>query len=605
MTPLQKSKVAAFLKDELYNTQVYGILTNKEFVEKVIADGYEPKIEYSLKKEYNNMDLHEMCSEYPLQDGVRVADIRQAQGDIWRNNWGVDSEAAKWLLEQNPLIYYKTMNWHIDAIFLENPVMKPFVNANYTFKKPLEKEGQYSVYSSRITKTLFDYGEFLINKSKKQVIESDKVQMNKGQNNSNIAVPIKAEPPQISISISDSNLNVNIKDKYSNTYFRIGNNGYQFNGDWDETTMKAFEEEKAKILNKLGWSISPLKNLRTIAIATKGKSSLYLHPQNFSGVCENSEREILQNAFNDAQFFKCTGIDVYDEVFDMSDDMYLDKLEEQKEAIEADLLELFTTKQSNLYINLQAVEEKISSKYSIKRLAISEAPSYNGLDSRTKDICSSFVSDVVDELINSGKLVSSRTKRGLGFRAATKDELQKLESENTQIALPNIANDEEILLESQVYNELKGRGIALFDSLSLPYDMIAQAITDYKSHSSLLTAEDISNFIEDDYLLSDELWLEDTLEEEITDKIVIDGVTVAVTSRNDYEKVKDTEQSQSPADIEIKSEIKQHNYKLNTEHLNRISFGEKSRFKDNLLAIETLKSIENDNRQATNKEQEI
>ncbi|MCL1842412.1 MAG: hypothetical protein FWF79_01220, partial [Defluviitaleaceae bacterium] len=93
----------------------------------------------------------------------------------------------------------------------------------------------------------------------------------------------------------DRNINADMPGKYSDTYFRIDKNGYDSSGreDWSESTRTAYENEVSEILTANGWDLQESNRSGAAVTATKGKNFLYLHPQNFSGVCENSEREKL------------------------------------------------------------------------------------------------------------------------------------------------------------------------------------------------------------------------------------------------------------------------------------------------------------------------
>ena len=232
--------------------------------------------------------------------------------------------------------------------------------------------------------------------------------------------------------LPDSNINADVAGKYSDTHFRISKNGYDSSGrtEWEENTRIAYENEVNAILGANGWTVHKSERGGVSSTATKDRNFLYLHPQDFSGVCENAEREKLVEAFKNAETFACTTIDVYREIFDMTDEELTNTLENARETIENELLEAFTTKRSNLYISAIGsfgADGNVGKRHSVKRLAIEGENSQHGVDRRTEGICAAFASDVFKSLVDSGKIVSSKTKNGIGYRSANKKELEQLQ----------------------------------------------------------------------------------------------------------------------------------------------------------------------------------
>jgi len=222
---------------------------------------------------------------------------------------------------------------------------------------------------------------------------------------------------------SSQNTNSDVPGKYSDTYFRINGNGYNTGdwNDWSENKSKVFQDEVNDILINQGWTIHEPSMSAASPTATKGKNHLYLHPQNFSGVCENAERVRVYEALQAGTTFACSSVDVYREIYDMSDEQLLENLNNEKEAIEQDLLQFYTTKRSNLYVTTEP------SYNVIKRLAIEGKHGRDGVDGRTQGICQNFVGEVKQALVDSGKLKTSQTRNGLGYRAANEAELKDLQ----------------------------------------------------------------------------------------------------------------------------------------------------------------------------------
>jgi len=254
-----------------------------------------------------------------------------------------------------------------------------------------------------------------------------------------------AVPSGLFARLPDKNINADIAGKYSDTHFRIGKNGYDGSGreDWNENTRIAYENEVSEILTANGWDVHKSERSGVSSTATKGRNHLYLHSQDFSGVCENFEREKLFEAFKDAETFDCRSVDVYREIFDMTDEELTELLNSARETIENELLEAFTTKRSNLYISSVGyfgVDGNVGKRHSVKRLAIDGKNSHNGEDRRTDGICATFASDVFKSLVDSGKIVSSNTKSGIGYRSANKKEIERL-----QLSLAETVYDGEVV----------------------------------------------------------------------------------------------------------------------------------------------------------------
>jgi len=100
----------------------------------------------------------------------------------------------------------------------------------------------------------------------------------------------------------------------------------------------------------------------------------------------------------------------------MTDEEYLCRLEQQREAITKDILERFRTKRRNLYIAGYNLLDSINAKYRIKRV-----------DKKNQycDLEAAFVSDIFHELMEKGLIVTAETRNGTGFRAAKSDEIPK------------------------------------------------------------------------------------------------------------------------------------------------------------------------------------
>ena len=121
--------------------------------------------------------------------------------------------------------------------------------------------------------------------------------------------------------------------------------------------------------------------------------------------------------------------DCYEEYLDMSDEEYRATLESKRDEITAFTLEQHRTKRSNLYITDDAAEH-IAKHFEICRLCD------KGRENR---IGRRFVSELITQLLQEGRLVAADTTHGVGIRTATAKELrlssQPAEQVNGQITM--------------------------------------------------------------------------------------------------------------------------------------------------------------------------
>ena len=216
---------------------------------------------------------------------------------------------------------------------------------------------------------------------------------------------------------------------YSNVYFRIEKNGYTDHGWSDERVVddkwiselrKVFTNEVERLFKAHGWTFHHSERDCTGDTITKDRSSLYLHPQNFSGVCENSEIEAVRKFLYNAKNFILQTVDIYEEIYNMSDDELISKLDSEREEIRSEILSVYVTKRRNLFIDGTGPVLTIGRRHGVKRLAMENTSDFNGVDQRTDGICQNYAIDVFLDLLDSGEIVSGNIKNGTGYRTLPK-----------------------------------------------------------------------------------------------------------------------------------------------------------------------------------------
>ena len=121
---------------------------------------------------------------------------------------------------------------------------------------------------------------------------------------------------------------------------------------------------------------------------------------------------------------QCYAVDCYEEYADLSDEEYRASLEAKREEITAFILEQCRTKRTNLYITAP-VALHFAEHFEICRLCDREQ--HNAVGKR-------FMSELIDQLLKEGRLVSAETTHGAGIRTATARELNDHSKPVEQVA---------------------------------------------------------------------------------------------------------------------------------------------------------------------------
>ena len=102
----------------------------------------------------------------------------------------------------------------------------------------------------------------------------------------------------------------------------------------------------------------------------------------------------------------------YEEYQDLSDEAYLAELEAKRDEITDYILKKCRTKRSNLYI-VDPVATHIAKHFEVCRLCDKD---------RHNKIGNQFVAELMEQLIQRGRLVTAKTSYGEGIRTATNKE---------------------------------------------------------------------------------------------------------------------------------------------------------------------------------------
>lgn len=202
---------------------------------------------------------------------------------------------------------------------------------------------------------------------------------------------------------------------YRQVYFRIDSK-YTYSEGWanDEEAAAAFCEETRQLFQSAGWAVQISSNSSICDTAVKGQQELYLHPMNFSGVILEEEIPGIETLLARATTFRCRRTDCFEKYLELNDEDYWTLLETQRDEIIAAILERYRTKRKNLF-KVGEAATGIARQFTIRRLCDKEG---------NRNKANLYVSQLIEELIADGRLLTTKTKNGWGIRTATEKELQ-------------------------------------------------------------------------------------------------------------------------------------------------------------------------------------
>ena len=204
--------------------------------------------------------------------------------------------------------------------------------------------------------------------------------------------------------------------KYKKVYFRIRTPmyynpkhgvGFITPGDAD-----LFHKSITELFLNDGWKIKKERiNSGYCNTIIKDKQELYLHPQSVSGVVVEENIPYIEQLLSSSNIFKFEKTDIYEDVFDITDEEYINILKSKQNEIEQDILAVYKTKRKNLYItDTWTPLNKVLDKYRIKRLS-----NYSGVIS-SSNIDVRYITEVFENLVKQNKIVTANTKHGIGYR---------------------------------------------------------------------------------------------------------------------------------------------------------------------------------------------
>lgn len=210
--------------------------------------------------------------------------------------------------------------------------------------------------------------------------------------------------------------------EYINVYFRIEAKHYQypFEGyDGYEEDQAAFQQEVRQMFQTLGWSIIPAKRERACDEAKNESSTLYLHPQHFSGVILKNDVKKIAEALAQAQTFKLCWVDLYQTYYEMTDEEYNHYLTTKQEEVKEAVFKACKTTRRNKFKNTLPIARELAKIIGLNRV---------GKDDYCADVnqTEGYIYDVMSQMVKEGYLVPLEKNKVNYVRSINKTEQKAL-----------------------------------------------------------------------------------------------------------------------------------------------------------------------------------
>lgn len=188
-------------------------------------------------------------------------------------------------------------------------------------------------------------------------------------------------------------------NEYVNVHFRIDTKGYDYPSFcFSKEAKNAFDTELVRVFTALGWKCEKETNNGSCAVWTNGKSHLYLHPQDFSGEVLKNEVKQIAEALEKNNSFYLKWVDLYETVYDISDNDYERYLDGKKEEIRKELFKKSATSRKTKFFRAFDVARQVASVVRLSRLGLNDGKNYGS--GQTID----YILDVAEEMISEGYL---------------------------------------------------------------------------------------------------------------------------------------------------------------------------------------------------------
>ncbi len=170
---------------------------------------------------------------------------------------------------------------------------------------------------------------------------------------------------------------VDYGNEYSNVYFNIDTRGYGYpNFCFTDEDRVAFDRDIVEIFTALGWKCESEAYNGSCSEWYKGKSHLYMHPQQLSGEVLKNEIKAIAEVLTGRESFKLRWVDLHDTVYDMTDNDYEEFLTSKNDEIKSVVLENCKTSRTNKFKDTYDVARYVANKIRLRRIGQNDGRNY-------------------------------------------------------------------------------------------------------------------------------------------------------------------------------------------------------------------------------------
>ena len=207
-------------------------------------------------------------------------------------------------------------------------------------------------------------------------------------------------------------------NEYVKVYFRIDVPSYNYmSGFASQEDREAFYSEANSILESFG--IMEDCGYKVERIEDKC-AYLYIHPQNISGVIKKNDVKKVAEAISEMKTTFIRWVDLYETVFNMTDEEYGKYLVVKHSEIRKYLFDIAVTTRTNKFYDAFDVARRIANKIRLHRLGIDDGRTYgNGATVE-------YILKIADEMIEEGYLKTFIDDNGKYIRSLNKTERKKI-----------------------------------------------------------------------------------------------------------------------------------------------------------------------------------
>jgi len=210
------------------------------------------------------------------------------------------------------------------------------------------------------------------------------------------------------------------ENEYINVHFRIEYNGFSgmYGCFTDDQARALFDGEKEKIFLALGWTIKKPEFSGACMDVENGKASLYLHPQDFSGNVRKKDVKRIAEALASSTVFNLRWVDLYETVYDITDQAYMDYLKTKTAEARKLVFEACRTTRTNKYKYMDQVAENVAKRVKLPRIGCKSVYKPDG-------IAIDFIASIIADMENEGYISRFTDGRENYVRTLNKTELKK------------------------------------------------------------------------------------------------------------------------------------------------------------------------------------